>query len=102
MARQWVSDELGGEIAPSGLGRTRWVVEGSLSWFNNNGRPRLCPERSRESLLAFHQLAAVLICARKLAHSQGPLEWGLAVGPKGLHSGGRAHTSLGGPGRSEG
>jgi len=54
----------------SGLGRTRWVVEGSLSWFNNHRRLRLCYERSGESLLAFHQLAAVLICARKLAHRQ--------------------------------
>lgn len=53
-----------------GLGRTRWVVEGSLSWFNNHRRLRLCYERSGESLLAFHQLAAVLICAQKLAHRQ--------------------------------
>ena len=54
----------------SGLGRTRWVVEGTLSWFNNHRRLRLCYERSGQSLLAFHQLAAALICARKLAHRQ--------------------------------
>jgi transposase len=54
----------------SGLGRTRWVVEGSLSWFNNHRRLRLCYERSQESLLAFHQLAAVLICVRKLTPRQ--------------------------------
>ena len=63
------------ELAPpmddahgSGLGRTRWVVEGSLSWFNNHRRLRLCYERSQESLLAFNQLAAVIICTNKLAH----------------------------------
>jgi transposase len=54
----------------SGLGRTRWVVEGSLSWFNNHRRLRLCYERSEESLLALHQLAAVLICVQKLAHHE--------------------------------
>jgi transposase len=54
----------------SALGRTRWVVEGSLSWFNNHRRLRLCYDRSGESLLAFHQLAAVLICARKIVHRQ--------------------------------
>ena len=54
----------------SGLGRTRWVVESTLSWFNNHRRLRLCYERSEESLLALHQLAAVLICAQKLDHRQ--------------------------------
>lgn len=54
----------------SGLGRTRWVVESSLSWFNNHRRLRLCYERSQESLLGFHQLAAVLICTQKLVKSR--------------------------------
>lgn len=52
----------------SGLGQTRWVVEGGLSWFNNHRRLRLCYERSDTSFLAFHQLAAALICARKMVH----------------------------------
>jgi len=54
----------------SGLGRTRWVVESTLSWFNHHRRLRVCYERSEESLLALHQLAAVLICAKKLDHRQ--------------------------------
>jgi len=54
----------------SGLGQTRWVVEGSLSWFNHHRRLRLCYERSAESLLALHQLAATLICAEKRLHRQ--------------------------------
>jgi transposase len=52
----------------SGLGRTRWVVESALSWFNHHRRLRLCYERSDKSFLAFHQLAAVLICHGKLVH----------------------------------
>lgn len=51
----------------SGLGKTRHFVEGTLSWFNNHRRIRLCYERSNESFLAFNQLAAILICHRKLA-----------------------------------
>ena len=56
----------------SGLGKTRYVVEGALSWFNNHRRIRLCYERSGESFLAFNQLAAILICQRKLIHLDAP------------------------------
>jgi transposase len=52
----------------SGLGQTRWVVESALSWFNHHRRLRLCYERSDKSFLAFHQLAAALICHGKLVH----------------------------------
>ena len=52
----------------SGLGQTRWVVESALSWFNHHRRLRLCYERSDKSFLAFHQLAAALICHGKLIH----------------------------------
>ena len=51
----------------SGLGKTRWVVEGGLSWFNNYRRLRLCYERLAEHFQGFHELAAALICYRKLA-----------------------------------
>ena len=50
----------------SGLGRARWVVESALSWFNNFRRLRLCYERCGHHFLAFHQLAAALICHGKL------------------------------------
>lgn len=49
----------------SGLGKTRYVVEAALSWFNNHRRIRFCYERSGESFQAFNELAAVLICHRK-------------------------------------
>ena len=50
----------------SGLGKPRHFVQGTLSWFNNHRRIRLCYERSDESFLAFNQLAAILICHGKL------------------------------------
>jgi len=50
----------------SGLGSTRWVVESALSWFNRFRRIRHCYERTNESFLAFHRLAAALICYKKL------------------------------------
>ena len=56
------------ETHGSGLGRTRWVAESALSWFNHHRRLRLCYERSQDSFLAFHQLAATLICHGKLIH----------------------------------
>jgi len=49
----------------SGLGKTRYVVEAALSWFNNHRRLRLCYERDGEHFHAFHQLAAALICFRR-------------------------------------
>lgn len=52
----------------SGLGKTRYVVEAALSWFNNHRRIRVCYERSGESFQAFNELAAMLICHRK--HTQ--------------------------------
>lgn len=61
------------ELAPtqdpthgSGLGKTRWVVEGGLSFFNHFRRLRLCYERSVAHLLGFHELAAALICHQRL------------------------------------
>jgi len=50
----------------SGLGKTRYVIECALSWFNNHRRIRFCYERSGRSFLAFNQIAAILICHRKL------------------------------------
>jgi transposase len=56
----------GDKTTGSGLGRTRYVVEQALSWFNNCRRLRLCYERTPEHFQAFHDLAATLICARRL------------------------------------
>lgn len=50
----------------SGLGKTRYVVERSLSWMGNFRRLKLCYERFGEHFQAFHELAACLICARRI------------------------------------
>lgn len=54
----------------SGLGKTRYVVERSLSWMSNFRRLKLCYERFGEHFQAFHVLAACLICANRI----GPLD----------------------------
>jgi transposase len=50
----------------SGLGKTRYVVERTLSWFGNFRRLKLCYERSGAHFQAFHDLAASVICANRL------------------------------------
>lgn len=50
----------------SGLGTLRWVVESCLAWFGHYRRLKLCYERTGEHFQALHELAAALICARKL------------------------------------
>lgn len=51
----------------SGLGRFRYVVERTLSWFGNFRRLKLCYEKRGDHFQALHDLAAALICARKVA-----------------------------------
>lgn len=50
----------------SGLGKTRYVVERSLSWLDNFRRLKRCYERFGEHYQAFHELAACLICANRI------------------------------------
>jgi transposase len=50
----------------SGLGKTRYVVERTLSWFGNFRRLKLCYERSGAHFQAFHELAAAILCAKRL------------------------------------
>jgi transposase len=50
----------------SGLGKTRYVVERSLSWMGNFRRLKLCYERFGEHFQAFHELAACLICVNRI------------------------------------
>ena len=50
----------------SGLGRTRYVVERTLSWFGNFRRLKLCYEKSAAHFQAFHDLAANILCANRL------------------------------------
>jgi transposase len=50
----------------SGLGKKRYVVERSLSWISNFRRLKLCYERTWHSAQGFHELAAGIVCARRL------------------------------------
>jgi Transposase DDE domain len=50
----------------SGLGKTRYVIERSLSWMSNFRRLKLCYERYGDHFQAFHELAACLICANRI------------------------------------
>ncbi len=50
----------------SGLGKTRYVVERTLSWMGNFRRLKLCYERFGSHFQAFHELAACLICANRI------------------------------------
>ncbi len=51
----------------SGLGKTRYVVERTLSWFGNFRRLKLCYEKSGQHFQAFHELAAAILCAKRIA-----------------------------------
>jgi transposase len=49
----------------SGLGKTRYVVERTLSWFGNFRRLKLCYERCGKHFQAFHELAAAILCSKR-------------------------------------
>ena len=61
------------EMHGSGLGRTRYVVERTLAWFGHCRRLKLCYEKHGKFFQAFHDLAAALLCANKLAHARAEL-----------------------------
>ncbi len=50
----------------SGSGKFRYVVERSFAWFDNWRRLRMCYEKCAEHFQAFNELAACLICAKRL------------------------------------
>ena len=54
----------------SGLGKTRYVAERTLSWFGNFRRLKLCYERCGPHFQAFHELAAAILCANRLIRLQ--------------------------------
>jgi len=58
----------------SGLGHTRWVVERTHAWFGHFRRLAQCYERKQAHFLAFQQLAACVICARRLRLGRQPGE----------------------------
>lgn len=55
-----------GQAHGSGLGKRRYVIERTQAWFGNFRRLRLCYERTWHSAQAFHEIAACVICARRL------------------------------------
>ena len=74
--RQWlqsrgIGDLLVWQSAPhgSGLGKTRWVVERSLSWLHQFRRLRVRYERRADIHEAFLTLGCALICHRTLKNS---------------------------------
>jgi transposase len=58
----------------SGLGRTRFVVERTHSWFGHFRRLAQCYERTPAHFLAMQQLAACVICAKRLRNERQPAE----------------------------
>jgi transposase len=50
----------------SGLGKVRWVVERTMSWFGNWRRLRFCYEKTPAHWQAYNDLAACMICFRRL------------------------------------
>jgi transposase len=58
----------------SGLGRTRFVVERTHAWFGHFRRLAQCYERSEGHFLGMQQLAACIICARRVRHGRQPAE----------------------------
>lgn len=60
----------------SGLGRRRYVVERTHSWFMRFRRLIVCHERTAAHYQGFYQLAACVICARRLQDgAQGDASW---------------------------
>ena len=50
----------------SALGRLRYVVERTFSWFGHRRRIKLCYEKRWQHFQGFHDLAAALICFKRL------------------------------------
>lgn len=50
----------------SGLGKVRFVIERTLSWMGNYRRLKLCYERTGAHWQAMNELAACLICAKRI------------------------------------
>ncbi len=57
----------------SGLGKTRYPVERTLSWFGNFRRIKFCYERNGRHFQAFHELAASILCPNRSSKVKIPL-----------------------------
>lgn len=63
-----------GSAHGSGLGRTRFVVERTHSWFEHHRRLARCYERTEAHYQGMYQLAACLICAKRLRDGRQAVE----------------------------
>ena len=70
--RMWAVIARRGSPHGSGLGRTRYVVERTHSWFSRFRRLVQCYERRPGHAQGFHTLAACVICARRLRAASPP------------------------------
>jgi len=61
------------EAHGSGLGAVRRVVEQALAHFGHCRRLKVCYERRGEHFQALHDLAATLLCFKRLQHYTGGL-----------------------------
>ena len=57
----------------SGLGAVRWVAEQALSHLGHCRRLKVCYERTGAHFQAFHDLAATLLCFKRLRYYTGGL-----------------------------
>jgi transposase len=68
LCQRGIKDQLARRLTPhgSGLGKTRWVIERSLSWLHQFRRLRVRYERRPDIHLAFLTLGCSIICLRSL------------------------------------
>jgi transposase len=68
LQQRGIIDQLARPRTPhgSGLGKTRWVVERTLSWLHQFRRLRIRYERRADIHQAFLTLGCALICHRSL------------------------------------
>lgn len=58
----------------SGLGKVRYVVERTMAWFGNWRRLRSCYEKTATHWQAYNELAACMICFRRIQKLTGVLK----------------------------
>lgn len=66
--RRGIADLLAAPGSPrgTGLGAVRYVVERTLACIGHCRRLKLCYERTGAHFQAFHELAVILLCAKRL------------------------------------
>lgn len=60
--------DLRGSKHGSGLGKVRYVIERTMVWFGHWRRLKICYEKTAQHWQAYNELAACMICFRRLHH----------------------------------